>query len=57
MADLVIPTDSKAALHTVCLLLAQSGDPHAELGHDTQSAAFKSIGDKFGVPKNTVKNI
>ena len=57
MADLVIPTDSKAALHTVCLLLAQSGDPHAELGHDTQSAAFKSIGDKFGVPRNTVKNI
>ncbi|MDB2421873.1 AAA family ATPase [Paracoccaceae bacterium] len=57
MADLVIPTDSKAALYTVCLLLAQSGDPHAELGYETQSAAFESIGAKFGVPRNTVKII
>ena len=57
MADPVLPTDSKAALYTVCLLLAQSGDPHADLGYDTQSAAFESIGTKFGVPRNTVKNI
>lgn len=57
MADLIIPTDSKAALYTVCLLLAQSGNPHLDLGYDNQSAAFESIGAKFGVPKNTVKNI
>lgn len=56
MADPVIPTDSKAALYTVCLFLAQSGDPHIELGYDTQSAAFDALGAKFGVPKNTVKN-
>lgn len=57
MTDLVLPTDSKAALYTVCLLLAQSDEPHSDLGYDTQSAAFEIIGNKFGVPKNTVKNI
>lgn len=56
MAEPVIPTDSKAALYTVCLFLAQSGEPHAELGFSTQNAAFDAIGIKFGVPKNTVKN-
>lgn len=57
MADPVIATDSKSALYTVCLFMAKSGDPHAELGYDTQSAAFESIRAKFGVPINTVKNI
>jgi len=57
MADPVIPTDSKAALYTVCLFLAQSGDPHAELGYNTQTAAFEEIGAKFGVPKNSVRNV
>lgn len=57
MVALVFPTDSKAALYTVCLFLAQSGEPHAELGFDSRSAAFIAIGSKFGVPKNTVKNV
>lgn len=57
MAEPVIPTDSKAALYTVCLFLAQSGEPHAELGFDSRRAAFIAIGSKFGVPKNTVKNV
>ncbi len=57
MADPVIPTDSKAALYTVCLFLAQSGDPHSELGYQTQTAAFDEIGAKFGVPKNSVRNV
>jgi len=57
MADPAIPTDSQNALRTVCLFLAQAGDPHAELSFDTQSKAFISIGAKFGVSKNTVKNI
>ncbi|TQS70337.1 AAA family ATPase [Rhodobacteraceae bacterium] len=57
MADPVLPTDSKAALYTVCLFLAQSGDPHAELGYKTQTAAFEEIGAKFGVPKNSVRNV
>lgn len=57
MADPVIPTDSKAALYTVCLFLAQSGDPHSELGFKTQTAAFEEIGAKFGVPKNSVRNV
>lgn len=56
MADMELPTDSKAAFYTVCLFLAQSGEPHADLGYETQSAAFDAIGVKFGVPKNTVKN-
>lgn len=56
MADTDIPIDSKAALNTVCLFLAQSGEPHTELGYKTQSSAFQEIGDKFGVPSNTVKN-
>lgn len=57
MADPVLPTDSKAALYTVCLFLAQSGDPHAELGYKTQTAAFEEIGAKFDVPKNSVRNV
>ena len=57
MADLVLPTDTKAALYTVCLFLAQSGEPHTELGYETRIAAFDDIGTKFGVPKNTVRNI
>lgn len=57
MADLVVPTDPKSALYTVCLFLAQSGDPHTELGYKTQSAAFDEIGSKFGIPKNSVRNV
>lgn len=57
MADPVLPTDSKAALYTVCLFLAQSGDPHAELGYKTQTSAFDEIGARFGVPKNSVRNV
>ena len=57
MADPVIPTNSKDALYTVCLFLAQSGDPNAELGYNTQSEVFESTGAKFGVPRNTVRNI
>lgn len=57
MADPVIPNNPKDALYTVCLFLAQSGDPHAELGYNTQSEVFESTGAKFGVPRNTVKNI
>ncbi|RJE78532.1 AAA family ATPase [Paracoccus sp. JM45] len=57
MTDPVVPADAKSALYTVCLFLAQSGDPHAELGFATRSTAFESIGARFGVPKNTVKNI
>ena len=57
MADPVVPTNSKAALYTVCLFLAQSGDPHTELGYKTQTAAFDAIGAKFGVPKNSVRNV
>ncbi|MEP6355299.1 MAG: AAA family ATPase [Hyphomicrobiales bacterium] len=50
------PTDSKSALYTVCFFLAQSGEPHVELGFETQTAAFEEIAHKFGVPANTVKN-
>lgn len=57
MAEPVIPTDPKSALYTVCLFLAQSGDPHTELGFNSQNAAFEAIGTKFGVPKNTVRNV
>ncbi|WP_390911903.1 AAA family ATPase [Pseudosulfitobacter sp. SM2401] len=57
MAEPVIPTDSKVALYTVCLFLAQSGEPHTELGYKTQTAAFDEIGTKFGVPKNSVRNV
>jgi hypothetical protein len=57
MGDPEISTDSKAALYTVCLFLAQSGEPHTELGYRTQTAAFHGIGAKFGVPKNTVRNV
>jgi hypothetical protein len=57
MADPVVPTDSSTALYTVCLFLAQSGNPYLELGYDTNSAAFKSIGEKFSIPKNSVKNV
>lgn len=56
MADPVVPTDSKDALYIVCLFLAQSGEPHTELGYETQIAAFDAVGAKFRVPKNTVKN-
>ena len=57
MADPVVPTDSSTALYTVCLFLAQSGNPYLELGYDTNSAAFTSIGEKFSIPKNSVKNV
>ncbi|MBR9863891.1 MAG: AAA family ATPase [Rhodobacteraceae bacterium] len=56
MADPLFPTDSKAALYTVCFFLAQSGEPHTDLGYETQTAAFDAVGAKFGVPRNTVKN-
>lgn len=57
MAELTIPSDPKEALNTVCFFLAQSGEPHEELGYKTQLAAFEDIGSKFGVPKHTVRNI
>jgi len=44
------------ALYTICLFLAQSGDPHEELGYTTQVEAFSDLGIKFSVPANTVKN-
>lgn len=55
MAEPVFPTNSKDALYTVCLFLAQSGDSHIELGYETQNAAFDAVAAKFSVPKNTVK--
>lgn len=56
MADFFIPTDSKSAMYVVCLLMAQPGEPHADLGYKTQTAAIEDIAAIFGVAKRTVQN-
>lgn len=56
MTDLVIPTDPKSAMYVVCLFMAQPGEPHADLGYKTQTAALEDIASIFGVAKRTVQN-
>ena len=56
MPDSSIPTEPETALNVVCLYLAQDGDPHSDLGYETDDEAFEKIGNIFGEVKNSVKN-
>lgn len=56
MTNLVIPTDHTSAMYVVCLFMAQSGEPHADLGYKTPTEALEAIAAFFGVAKRTVQN-
>ena len=50
-----LPEDINTARHIVCLYLAQSGEPHIDLGYETQREAFDKIGEIFSRPATSIK--